>query len=89
MILSWEILDPERALKAEAPLFGSIRVERYSTDSDWQVNWSVPGYCNTLIEGGWPSALDAQRAAEEFVERKLIDVLTQEPVKEDGLPGPA
>jgi hypothetical protein len=67
MFLKWECLNDDFAHRAKAPLFGHIRVERYSTDSEWGVNWSAPGICDTLIEGGWPSAEDAKTAAEAFV----------------------
>jgi hypothetical protein len=67
MFLKWECLNDDFAHRAKAPLFGHIRVERYSTDSEWGVNWSAPGICDTLIEGVWPSADAAKAAAEAFV----------------------
>ena len=65
--LLWECLYEEFAFRAAAPLFGSIRVERFSTSRPWQINWSVPGYCDTLLAGEWADAESAMKAAEEHV----------------------
>lgn len=65
--LQWECLHEERCFRAPAPLFGSIRVERFSLADKWEVLWSVPGYCATLIEGEWPNADAAKEVAETHV----------------------
>ncbi|MBW3243304.1 hypothetical protein KUV57_11410 [Epibacterium sp. DP7N7-1] len=63
----WECLSPETCYRAEAPLFGNIRVERNGTKKLWSVNWSVPGYSASLINGDWPDAHSAMGAAEHHV----------------------
>ena len=67
MSLTWECLDAEFAHRAPAPLFGTIRVERRHTQGPWEINWSVPGHSAKLIEGEWPDAETAMRAAEAHV----------------------
>lgn len=67
MPLNWECLHADVAHRAPAPLFGSIRVERRHSRAGWEVNWSVPGYSARLIEGEWPDADAAMRAAEAHV----------------------
>lgn len=66
-VLTWECLQEDFAYRAEAPLFGSIRVERYSPDAQWEINWSVPGYSEKLVKGSWPTAEAAMRAASDHV----------------------
>jgi hypothetical protein len=66
-MLEWRTLNPDFAFVAPAPLFGSIRVERYGTDEPWEINYSVPGYCAKLVDGQWPSAASAKLGAEELV----------------------
>ncbi|MCW3783889.1 hypothetical protein [Defluviimonas salinarum] len=80
MILQWECLHEEFAYRAPAPLFGSIRVERSSQGAEWSVTWSVPGYSDTLIEGSWPDADTAKRAAEEHVATAAYPLGTGEEV---------
>lgn len=65
--LQWECLDADFAYRATAPLFGTIRVERHSTEANWHVNWSVPGFSDRLLEGAWPSAESAMHAASTHV----------------------
>lgn len=67
--LKWEALS-ERAYRADAPLFGSIRVEKYKGDC-WSVDWSAPGISDTLIEGEWSTREAAMKAAEEHVTSAL------------------
>ena len=61
--LVWECLDGKH-FRAKAPLFGYIRVERWSEDMPWEVNWSVPGFTSTLIDGIWDNLADAFAAVE-------------------------
>ena len=49
MSWNWKVLDPEYAHVLQAPLFGSIRIERFSTETSWQINWSVPGYSESFL----------------------------------------
>lgn len=67
MPLQWEVLQENFSHRAPAPLFGSIRVERYASFKPWLINWSVPGFSDTLIEGKWENLNDAKRAAEKHV----------------------
>jgi hypothetical protein len=67
--LQWQTLS-ERAYRADAPLFGSIRVENYKGHC-WSVNWSAPGISDTLIEGEWDTPEAAMRAAEDHVSSEL------------------
>ncbi|WP_282076553.1 hypothetical protein [Epibacterium ulvae] len=71
MTLQWETLDAQTCYKAPAPIFGSIRVERYSGDEPWQVNWSVQGYCAALIEYQFPTATEAMLAADKNIHAAL------------------
>lgn len=80
--LVWECLQEGRSHRAPAPLFGSIRVERYSDDGRWSVNWSVPGYSNTLVEGDWPDADAAKAAAQTHVSAALARALTDPPASD-------
>jgi hypothetical protein len=63
--LEWEHLGGD-FYRAPAPLFGSIRVEKYS--DTFFVNWSVPGFCGALVKGEFPSAEEAKAAAQDHVE---------------------
>lgn len=71
MRLTWECLSPDCCYRSEAPLFGNIRVERNGVNDLWSVNWSVPGYSATLVEGEWPDAHSAMGAAERHVHGAL------------------
>jgi hypothetical protein len=76
MKLNWECLNEDYCYRTPAPLFGSIRVERYSENNPWGVSYSIPGYSDTLIEGEWEDAESAMKAAEDHIFsecRKLLD----------------
>ena len=61
--LVWESLSGSgQFYRANAPLFGSVRVENYGRG--FNVLWSVPGYCDTLVPGSFASAEAAQAAAQ-------------------------
>ena len=61
--LEWEMLSESgQFYRANAPLFGSVRVENYG--GGFNVLWSVPGYCDTLVPGRFVSAELAQAAAQ-------------------------
>lgn len=62
------------AWHAPAPLFGRIRVEDYGSGL-WLVNYSVPGFCDTFVEGEFPSAEQAKAAAQERVALRLREFL--------------
>lgn len=74
-ILKWETYDPEYAFRADLPLFGSVRVERLGTRG-WMINWSVPGYSSTLIEGERPDAEVAKSLANAHVKKVLEEFLS-------------
>lgn len=67
MTLQWETLNPNMGFRAPAPLFGFIRVERYREEDGWEINWSAPGYTDTLLEGEWPDAESAKQHVETHV----------------------
>ena len=71
--LAWEQLG-ERAWRAPSPLFGSFRVERYG-DRLWQALWSVPGICDTFVEGDFATADDAKQA----IQARILSALTPDP----------
>lgn len=60
--LVWEQLG-DRAWRAPSPLFGSFRVECYG-GRPWQALWSVPGFCDTFVDGNFETADDAMMAIE-------------------------
>ena len=72
--LEWEDLG-DRCHRAKAPLFGSIRAEAYGSGV-YYVNWSVPGYCDTFVEGGFGSLKAAKAAAQADYERRILSALT-------------
>jgi hypothetical protein len=67
--LAWQALS-ELSYRADAPLFGSIRVEKYKGNA-WSVDWSAPGISDTLIEGEWDTPETAMKAAEDHVSSAL------------------
>lgn len=70
--LAWEQLG-DRAWRAPSPLFGSFRVERYG-GSAWQALWSVPGYCDTFVDGDFATAEDAMEAIEARIMAALPEI---------------
>jgi len=54
---------------AEAPLFGRIRVESYG--DCFHVEYSVPGYSNTFVEGRFATDGMAKEAAENEYRRRM------------------
>lgn len=65
--LQWECIKPDYLYVAPAPLFGSIRVERYLHSDPWNADWSVPGFRNTLLPGDFPTAEAAMKAVDDHV----------------------
>lgn len=59
--LGWDDMGGDFA-RAAAPLFGNIRVEKYS--DNFTVAWSVPGFTDTLTDGEWATFADAKAAAQ-------------------------
>lgn len=70
--LIWERLGGDH-YRAKCPLFGNLRIERYG--GDFMVNWSVPGYCNSFIEGEFATLSAAAEATQIEYERRLSAVL--------------
>lgn len=68
--LQWEVLHSSHCYRAPAPLFGSIRVERYG-EGPWLVQWSVPGICDQLIDAEFETAAAAMDAADAYVAAAL------------------
>lgn len=56
------------------PLIGdiNIRVETYNQEK-WICLYSVPGYCNTLVDGEFNSAEAAKAAAQTHFEKLILD----------------
>ena len=67
--LAWEQLS-EKCYRTRAPFFGSFRVEAYG-DGGFEALWSVPGTCDTFVDGPFASAAEAMRAIEEKVAADL------------------
>ena len=59
--------------RAPAPLFGFIRVEHYS--DDYQVVWSVPGFCDTFTPGRFVTEEAAKAAAQADYEARILAAL--------------
>lgn len=57
--------------RADAPLFGSIRIESYDYKK-WAINWSCPGYSDTFVPGCFSSLKAAQAAANEHHRAALM-----------------
>jgi hypothetical protein len=70
--LIWEHLGGDH-YRAMCPLFGNLRIERYG--GDYMVNWSVPGYCASFIEGEFDTFAAAVEATQAEYERRLSEVL--------------
>lgn len=70
--LVWEALGEDN-FRVKCPLFGNIRVENYSVG--FLVSWSVPGFCDVFIDGYFPDADQALRAAEQEYQRRMIEFL--------------
>ena len=58
---------------SELFIFGIIRVEKYG--SGWQVNWSMPGFSGTFVEGEFDTADEAKTAAQADYERRILEAL--------------
>jgi hypothetical protein len=71
--LVWEQLGA-RAWRAPSPLFGSFRVEKYGS-SAWQALWSVPGFCDTFVEGDF----DSPEGAMQAIEARILAALEPAP----------
>lgn len=67
MKLNWECLNEDYCFRTPAPLFGNIRVERYSENKRWSIDWSVPGYGASLTDDKWDTAEEAMKAAEDYI----------------------
>lgn len=63
--LEWEKLS-DNCYRAKAPLFGNLRVETYGGKT-WLSQWSVPGYCDSFVDGDFHSADEAKAATEARV----------------------
>lgn len=68
--LVWEQLG-EKAWRAPSPLFGTFRVECYG-GRPWQALWSVPGFCDTFVEGEFATTDDAKQAIESRIRAALV-----------------
>jgi len=71
--LVWEELSERhyRVIMAEEM---SWRCESY-TDGRWFLTWSVPGYCDTLIQGEWDTAEQAKAAANAHHKAHVMKML--------------
>jgi len=67
--LVWEKLG-ERAWRAPSPFFGSFRVECYG-GGPWQALWSVPGFCDTFVDGDFAGPDDAKQAIDARIRAAL------------------
>ena len=76
MYLQWERIFQDTH-RAPAPLFGSIRVEDHGTGK-WMVNWSVPGFCDRLLDRDFETAREAIKAAEAHVDQALKQYQSKE-----------
>ena len=74
--LVWQDLGAALA-RAPAPLFGNIRVEKYS--DNFTVAWSVPGYTDTFAPGEFATKDDAKAAAQAHYEACILSALTLKP----------
>ncbi len=70
--LNWEHLGGDH-YRAKCPLFGNLRIERYG--GDFMVNWSVPGFCDSFIEGEFKTLSAATEATQIEYDRRLRAVL--------------
>lgn len=70
--LIWEHLGGDH-YRAMCPLFGNLRIERYS--KEFMVIWSVPGHCDSFIEGSFDKLEAAMEATQIEYERRLSKVL--------------
>lgn len=61
--------------RTAAPLFGSLRIESYS-DTGWSALYSVPGYCDTFVEGEFPTVAAAMEAVQAEHDRRILSALT-------------
>jgi hypothetical protein len=52
----------------------NFRVETYNQKT-WICLYSVPGYCNTLVEGEFKSADEAKDAAQSHYEKLILEAL--------------
>lgn len=70
--LIWEHLGGDH-YRAMCPLFGNLRIERYS--KKFMVIWSVPGHCDSFIEGDFEKLEAAMEVTQVEYERRLSKVL--------------
>ena len=68
-LLEWEKLGDGSAYRAPLPIFGSLRVEKWG--GNWEIVWSVPGYCCTFTEGVFGTADEAKAAAQADFEDRI------------------
>lgn len=54
----------------------NFRVETYNQET-WICLYSVPGYCNTLVDGKFNSAEAAKAAAQSHYEKLILEALEQ------------
>lgn len=66
--LVWEAIS-DTSFRAKALMFGNVRVETYG--SHWVINWSAPGYCDTLIAGEFDTPEAAKAAAQADYEARI------------------
>lgn len=59
--------------KAPCPLFGSIRIERYS--GRYSLHWSVPGYSNSFTDEEYDTAEETMEAAQREYVRRMTAAL--------------
>lgn len=72
--LIWEHLGGDH-YRAMCPLFGNLRIERYS--KEFMVIWSVPGHCDSFIEEEFKTLSEAVEATQVEYERRLSKVLNR------------
>jgi hypothetical protein len=66
--LVWEAIS-DTSFRAKALMFGNVRVETYG--APWVINWSAPGYCDTLIAGEFDTPEAAKAAAQAYYEARI------------------
>lgn len=70
--LVWDKLS-ETTYRVDALMFGNIRIENYGFG--WEVLWSVPGFCDTLVKGDFTTLELAQAAAQTHHDNRLKECL--------------
>lgn len=71
--LVWEKLG-DRAWRAPSPFFGSFRVECYG-GGPWRALWSVPGLCDTFVDGDFAGPDDAKQA----IDARILAAIQPDP----------